>query len=222
MSSDRQQTSDNWDAMVKQKTAPVALTREQVIQKLVDKFLAWPLPDSVCSDLCATKQGYPHRSGTTLLAAHEAKSMFEYVLAELFDALAQQAQEVEIVKHGRDLAWADRDDLAKQLATLQVTLAERERDIAKLKAEINEVWVDEHGTAWTRPTAWAYAMVCKARDTHEQQVARLRELLFISKCASCDGCGWYGETDPVTGEPVQAQCRYCTEMRALRETGAGK
>ena len=53
------------------------------INKLVEKFLAWPLPDSVCSDLCATKQGYPHRSGTTLLSAVEAKQMLEYLLVDL-------------------------------------------------------------------------------------------------------------------------------------------
>lgn len=52
------------------------------IDKLVDKFLSWPLPDSVCSDLAATKQGYPHRSGTTLLSATEARIMIEYLLNE--------------------------------------------------------------------------------------------------------------------------------------------
>lgn len=27
-----------------------------------------------------------------------------------------------------------------------------------------EAYVDDHGTVWTPPTAYAYAMVCKARD----------------------------------------------------------
>ena len=57
-------------------------TREQIVKALVDKFLAWPLPESVCSDLCATKQGYPHRSGTTLLSAVEAKQMIDFLLDE--------------------------------------------------------------------------------------------------------------------------------------------
>lgn len=52
----------------------------QKIDELVNRFLGWPLPDSVCSDLCATKAGYPHRSGTNLLTATEAKAMLEYVL----------------------------------------------------------------------------------------------------------------------------------------------
>lgn len=25
-------------------------------------------------------------------------------------------------------------------------------------------WIDEHGTVWIVPTAWAYAQACKARD----------------------------------------------------------
>lgn len=61
------------------------------VDALVDRFLAWPLPASVCSDLCATKQGYPHRSGTNLLSAAEARAMLEYVLG--IESLAQQAQE---------------------------------------------------------------------------------------------------------------------------------
>lgn len=50
---------------------------------LVNRFLGWPLPDSVCSDMCATKQGVPHRSGTTLLSAVEAKQMLEHVLDQV-------------------------------------------------------------------------------------------------------------------------------------------
>jgi hypothetical protein len=56
------------------------------IDAMVDAFLAWPLPESVRSDLCATMtpKEYPHpRSGTNLLTAVEAKQMFEYVLAKV-------------------------------------------------------------------------------------------------------------------------------------------
>jgi hypothetical protein len=49
-------------------------------QALVDRFLMWPLPESVCSDLCATNPNYPFpRSGTNLLTADEARQMFEYL-----------------------------------------------------------------------------------------------------------------------------------------------
>lgn len=48
---------------------------------LVDRFLQWPLPTSVCADPCATMRDYPHRRyGTSLLTADEARQMLEYVL----------------------------------------------------------------------------------------------------------------------------------------------
>lgn len=50
------------------------------LQTLVDRFLAWPLPATVCADGCASDPSYPHRSGTNLLTADEAKAMFVYVL----------------------------------------------------------------------------------------------------------------------------------------------
>lgn len=53
---------------------------QQKIDELVDRFLSWPLPESVCSDQCATIPGYPHRVGTNLLTAKEAKQMIEHVL----------------------------------------------------------------------------------------------------------------------------------------------
>lgn len=46
---------------------------------MVDDFLRWPLPNSVCADLCATKQQLG-RVGTNLLTAVEAKQMFEAVV----------------------------------------------------------------------------------------------------------------------------------------------
>lgn len=56
--------------------------REDIVPALVDVFLAWPLPESVCSDLCAAEQR-PGRSGTNLLTADEARQMFEHVLARV-------------------------------------------------------------------------------------------------------------------------------------------
>lgn len=52
-----------------------------VTDAMVDRFLSWPLPKSVCSDLCVTSQEYPHpRCGTNLLTAVEARQMLEHVL----------------------------------------------------------------------------------------------------------------------------------------------
>lgn len=59
------------------------------IDKLVNRFLAWPLPLTVQADPCACMafvEGDPirkHRSGTTLLTADEARQMIEYLLAPL-------------------------------------------------------------------------------------------------------------------------------------------
>ncbi len=47
--------------------------------QLAERFLRWPLPDSVCTDLCATKQG-PNRVGTNLLSFIEAKQMMKDVV----------------------------------------------------------------------------------------------------------------------------------------------
>jgi hypothetical protein len=51
------------------------------IQALANRFLAWPLPASVRSDPVAMIPNTPHRTGTTLLTADEARQMFEHVLA---------------------------------------------------------------------------------------------------------------------------------------------
>jgi hypothetical protein len=58
---------------------------EYELHRLANRFLAWPLPDSVCSDLCVTDNKYHEkwkhkRSGTNLLSEDEAKQMLRYVL----------------------------------------------------------------------------------------------------------------------------------------------
>jgi len=64
------------DKEIQKKLDQIALP----IDQLVDKFLAWPLPESVCADLCATRYDGHHRCGTNLLTATEAKQMLEYLL----------------------------------------------------------------------------------------------------------------------------------------------
>lgn len=48
---------------------------------IVNRFLAWPLPETVAADLCATMQGYPDRTGTNLLTAIEATEMVKHLLS---------------------------------------------------------------------------------------------------------------------------------------------
>lgn len=51
------------------------------LDALVDRFLNWPLPKSVCADMCVTDRNYEFpRSGTNLLDANEARAMLSYVL----------------------------------------------------------------------------------------------------------------------------------------------
>lgn len=50
------------------------------IHTLVDRFLTWPLPEGTCADPCASNPDYPHRSGTNLLNADQARQMLEHVL----------------------------------------------------------------------------------------------------------------------------------------------
>lgn len=57
--------------------------REWMFEELVNRFLAWPLPKSVRPDPCVMDQGYPHRSGTNLLTADEARQMFQHCIEEL-------------------------------------------------------------------------------------------------------------------------------------------
>lgn len=50
------------------------------IEHLVNRFLSWPLPESVNCDMCASMPGKKWRTGTNLLTAMEAKVMLEHVL----------------------------------------------------------------------------------------------------------------------------------------------
>lgn len=36
-----------------------------------------------------------------------------------------------------------------------------------------EAFVDDHGTVWTPPTAWAYFAVCRARDNRRKELTDL-------------------------------------------------
>jgi hypothetical protein len=59
----------------------VRLDERQVTAAMVDRFLSWPLPKSVCSDTCCSDSKYQFpRFGTSLLAADEARAMLEHVL----------------------------------------------------------------------------------------------------------------------------------------------
>lgn len=52
------------------------------IDKLAERFCAAPLPETVCADLCATRQG-PGRTGTNLLSVAEARQVLAPIAAEI-------------------------------------------------------------------------------------------------------------------------------------------
>jgi len=81
---------------------------ENVVKQLVDAFLAWPLPESVCCDRCVIERGYPHRSGTNLLTATEARQMFEHLLAKFPTAtqdFIHKRELVNTIKLLKDTGW---------------------------------------------------------------------------------------------------------------------
>lgn len=66
--------------MSDEKSIERALPRdERAVQSLVDRFLAWPLPKSVRSDMCVTMDYDFPRSGTNLLNADEAAQMIRHL-----------------------------------------------------------------------------------------------------------------------------------------------
>ncbi len=69
------------------------------IETMVDRFLSWQLPESVCADLCATtpKEG---RYGTNLLSASEAKEMIEHLLGVKIQIDESVTNDTVIVKGG--------------------------------------------------------------------------------------------------------------------------
>ena len=63
----------------------LALTRDQPVSvdvgKLVERFLAWPVPPNVVCDPCMTDAHYKFpRSGTCIMGPHDAQIMFVHCL----------------------------------------------------------------------------------------------------------------------------------------------
>lgn len=77
-----------------------AVVQQRIVSRLVDKFLSWPLPETVCSDTCACTQGYPHRTGTNLLSATEAEQMIRHLLGPSLSKDATSEEEGESFMQG--------------------------------------------------------------------------------------------------------------------------
>lgn len=71
-----------------------------VVKEMVDRFLSWKLPKTVCPDAATTDPLYPYDlHGTNLLTADEARQMIEHLLADA-DGELDAADHAKI-----DAAW---------------------------------------------------------------------------------------------------------------------
>ena len=74
--------------------------KEKKIKELVELFLRWPLPKSVCSDLCVTEPNYKfERYGTHLLNYHEAYTMIEHLVSKLLEERDMMIEALEKTLH---------------------------------------------------------------------------------------------------------------------------
>lgn len=169
---------------------------------------------------CVTEAELRQQVATMETNAADNGALYRAVLNEKLTL----AQEVERLKReNENLSAANEAHWGKQM-DVSKAIAERERDIDILKANLNEMWVDEKGTVWTRPTAWAYAMVCKARDAWQgkqelaaKQVARLRE--FVEMVVEVSMHWPYPDISPLDeNSPLMDGARLLLQDAALRET----
>jgi hypothetical protein len=64
--------------MLKSKEAEQEL-RIPSTEEMVNRFLSWKLPETVLPDACVMNREYPHRTGTNLLSADEAREMIRHL-----------------------------------------------------------------------------------------------------------------------------------------------
>lgn len=62
---------------------------------------------------------------------------------------------------------------AEKIEALKAEVEKVTGELGDVLRELDETWTDERGVVWTRPTAWAYALACKAHEAAEVEVARL-------------------------------------------------
>lgn len=147
---DRYSVKDIADAVVRVISAtPAAPEAPAGLKVLVDRFLGWPLPASVCSDLCVTDREYKSsRSGTNLLDVHEARQMLEYLG---IDALLRRLAQAE-----------------EQLVRADAVIAATEAEIAgiTLVSKAAQAWLEAQGDHWK---------IAVASDKLEDAVIALNE-----------------------------------------------
>jgi hypothetical protein len=105
------------------------------LDALVSRFLAWPLPADVCADGCATVPNYPHRSGTSLLTAAQARQMLEHVLA----GVPTSEDAAAWVDARRDAFAAEHGSIDPDTGTLEFGRGAHAEGKAEYVAELDEI-----------------------------------------------------------------------------------
>lgn len=91
---------------------------EEAIETMTNAFLRWPLPESVCADLCATKQG-PGRIGTNLLTFTEANQMIRAIVVSEMLSIAKDR--IDALSHENTACWAENEKLKAELQAMRTT-----------------------------------------------------------------------------------------------------
>jgi hypothetical protein len=127
-------------------------TPEQIINEMTEAFLRWPLPESVCADLCTTKQ-QPGRVGTNLLTFTEAHQMFTTVCGPTLAALRARCEVLDL----------GAKDLGEQLKLARARCAELGRD----KELLDWLQAEHDAKVNIYPIMALVAKVRYVRDSHE-------------------------------------------------------
>lgn len=103
------------------------LKREEVIKKLVDRFLGWKLPENFSPDCgISFKRSYNEHTpcpsvhtpvGTNLFDAQQAKEMITYLLGDILDEEFDQLFHYNIDEVGEELASRCQCGMCKEAKT---------------------------------------------------------------------------------------------------------
>lgn len=113
---------------------PAPSTRTFDLDRMVQRFLSWPLPESVRPDDCAMSPDYPHRYGTSLLTADEAKAMLLHVIGESVP-----------VERTAESDWQDgREEQSPELAAAIQAREEAISQVHGLKTQLRDLVAAAH------------------------------------------------------------------------------
>lgn len=158
-------------------TTPISQQPEQVLVEMAEAFLRWPMPESVCADLCSTKQ-QPGRVGTNLLSYVEALQMMTDVVRPHLYEIAKA--KIEGLEHENTAAWSENDKLKAKIAALEAKLKDYE-DEAGHEFVWNMVqklspWSESNDMPWSEEIACGLRGVESVIAALEKDAGRLNWL----------------------------------------------